>query len=275
MFGNDDNEKNIKEYSELLKNIRSTSTETQVDEVVDPNMTVTIETQKELDAEVAEGKKGGLWDNIHAKRKRIKAGSSEKMKKAGEKGRPTAQDFKDASESVNESVGDDYGMQVVGEMAEGASTSRHQGNFHAQEIRSGHLHDKKPSVVGRDNVDLNNSQAVIKNLSDAAENRHERMVVHHNGAAMNMAVAGNSEAAHAHMVAASDHTKASVHHSILRNMPENSSAGTAANKEHNSAHAMQIEHAHNLSVGAFNKTHQANDMQSEHAFYKAQRAHMR
>jgi hypothetical protein len=33
-------------------------------------------------------KKKGLWDNIHAKRKRIKAGSGEKMRKPGAKGAP-------------------------------------------------------------------------------------------------------------------------------------------------------------------------------------------
>jgi hypothetical protein len=40
--------------------------------------------------------KKGLWDNIHAKRKRIKQGSGERMRKPGSKGAPTAQDFKDA-----------------------------------------------------------------------------------------------------------------------------------------------------------------------------------
>jgi hypothetical protein len=50
---------------------------------------------------VEEGKRG-LWDNIHAKRKRIKAGSGERMRKPGSKGAPSAQDFKDASESVTE-----------------------------------------------------------------------------------------------------------------------------------------------------------------------------
>ena len=39
-------------------------------------------------------KKRGLWDNIHAKRKRIKAGSGEKMRKAGSKGAPTAKALK-------------------------------------------------------------------------------------------------------------------------------------------------------------------------------------
>ena len=38
--------------------------------------------------------KRGLWDNIHAKRKRIAAGSGERMRKPGEKGAPTAADFK-------------------------------------------------------------------------------------------------------------------------------------------------------------------------------------
>ena len=44
---------------------------------------------------------GGLWANIHAKRKRIKNGSKEKMKKPGSEGAPTDKDFKDASESVD------------------------------------------------------------------------------------------------------------------------------------------------------------------------------
>jgi len=43
-----------------------------------------------------EGKKKGLWDNIHAKRKRIKGGSGEKMRKPGSEGAPSNQDFKDA-----------------------------------------------------------------------------------------------------------------------------------------------------------------------------------
>ena len=35
------------------------------------------------------GKNAGLWANIHAKRKRIKEGSGEKMRKKGSKGAPT------------------------------------------------------------------------------------------------------------------------------------------------------------------------------------------
>ena len=41
-------------------------------------------------------KKKGLWDNIHAKRKRIAEGSGEKMRKKGEKGAPSAKDLKES-----------------------------------------------------------------------------------------------------------------------------------------------------------------------------------
>lgn len=41
----------------------------------------------------------GLYANIHAKRKRIKAGSGEKMRKPGSKGAPTAKAFKQAAKT--------------------------------------------------------------------------------------------------------------------------------------------------------------------------------
>lgn len=44
--------------------------------------------------------KTGLYANIHAKRKRIAAGSGEKMRKPGSKGAPTAKDFKDAAKTA-------------------------------------------------------------------------------------------------------------------------------------------------------------------------------
>ena len=45
-------------------------------------------------------KKPGLYANIHAKRKRIKAGSKEKMRKVGTKGAPTAAQFKRAAKTA-------------------------------------------------------------------------------------------------------------------------------------------------------------------------------
>ncbi len=44
--------------------------------------------------------KRGLYANIHAKRKRIKAGSKEKMRKKGAKGAPTNKQFKRAAKTA-------------------------------------------------------------------------------------------------------------------------------------------------------------------------------
>ena len=44
--------------------------------------------------------KKGLYANIHAKRKRIKARSGEKMRKPGSKGAPTAAAFKKAKKTA-------------------------------------------------------------------------------------------------------------------------------------------------------------------------------
>jgi hypothetical protein len=44
--------------------------------------------------------KQGLYANINAKRKRIAAGSGEKMRKVGSKGAPSAKDFKDAAKTA-------------------------------------------------------------------------------------------------------------------------------------------------------------------------------
>ena len=66
---------------------------------------MTLKTFKQLREEVQSVTEGerGLWDNIHAKRKRIKSGSGERMRKPGSKGAPTKQNFKDSmSEDVVE-----------------------------------------------------------------------------------------------------------------------------------------------------------------------------
>ena len=45
----------------------------------------------------------GLYANIHAKRKRIEAGSGEKMRKVGAKGAPTAAAFKASAKTAKKS----------------------------------------------------------------------------------------------------------------------------------------------------------------------------
>jgi hypothetical protein len=54
-------------------------------------------------AKADEGKKfkeGGLYANIHAKRERIAEGSGEKMRRAGSKGAPTANAFKESAKTA-------------------------------------------------------------------------------------------------------------------------------------------------------------------------------
>jgi hypothetical protein len=50
--------------------------------------------------EYAEGGPVGLYANIHAKKKRIAAGSGEKMNKVGSKAAPSAADFKLAAKTA-------------------------------------------------------------------------------------------------------------------------------------------------------------------------------
>lgn len=70
------------------------------------------------EANLDEGKRG-LWDNIHAKRKRIASGSGERMRKPGSKGAPTADALKAAAESF------DYNF----DMLEEAVKSIDQGEY--------------------------------------------------------------------------------------------------------------------------------------------------
>lgn len=53
---------------------------------------VLVKEQKKEERSMAA--KRGLYANIHAKRKRIAAGSKEKMRKPGSKGAPTAANFR-------------------------------------------------------------------------------------------------------------------------------------------------------------------------------------
>ena len=47
--------------------------------------------------------KPGLYANINAKRKRIAAGSGEKMRKPGSKGAPTAKAFRESAKTAKKS----------------------------------------------------------------------------------------------------------------------------------------------------------------------------
>jgi len=58
---------------------------------------------------MAKGGRPGLWANIHAKRKRIKSGSGEKMRSPGSKGAPTKDNFKQARSTTRKANGGGLG----------------------------------------------------------------------------------------------------------------------------------------------------------------------
>jgi len=76
--------------------------------------------------------KRGLWDNIHAKRKRIKAGSGEKMRKPGSKGAPSEKDLKDSQ------VDEGKAGVAVAQPKETISKLRKSGTM----MPKGHFHKK-------------------------------------------------------------------------------------------------------------------------------------
>jgi len=83
----------------------------------------------------------GLWDNIHAKRERIKRGSGEHMRKPGEKGRPTESDFKSASEETD--------MRPIKKPHE---TSKHRKTSETPEPQSINPNDPDSRLDGTDSL---------------------------------------------------------------------------------------------------------------------------
>ena len=73
-----------------------------------------------LQSEMNEGKRG-LWDNIHAKRKRIKAGSGERMRKPGSEGAPSAADLKNSRTEEVELIGEVNANQIKKDLDSGMS----------------------------------------------------------------------------------------------------------------------------------------------------------
>ena len=67
--------------------------------------------------------KRGLYANIHAKRERIKAGSGEKMRKVGDKGAPSKQDFVDSAKTAKKPKNAMYGGKMKRNMRGGGYTT--------------------------------------------------------------------------------------------------------------------------------------------------------
>lgn len=86
-----------KSKKSLQKNIK-----TEIESGKDPKQAVAIAYAVKR-RNMAKG--GGLYENIHAKRKRIEEGSGEKMRKPGSEGAPTAQAFKQAEKTAEMAEG--------------------------------------------------------------------------------------------------------------------------------------------------------------------------
>tara|TARA_R110002012_G_scaffold198221_1_gene366966 strand:+ start:86 stop:376 length:291 start_codon:yes stop_codon:yes gene_type:complete len=87
-------------------------------------------------------KKRGLYDNINAKRNRIKAGSGEKMRSPGDKGAPSAQDFKDAAKTAKMAEGGMYKM-AGGGMPGGTMLKMKDGGLAVQSKGCGTVDNKR------------------------------------------------------------------------------------------------------------------------------------
>jgi len=107
---------------------------------------------KNMKEEAIEEKRG-LWDNIHAKRKRIKSGSGERMRKPGSEGAPSAADLKASQTEEVEAV------------AEGRPSQRHPLEGHE-------YHKKSDSELEYIAKDAHKAAEAMKGHNTGAENKY-------------------------------------------------------------------------------------------------------
>ena len=85
------------------------------------HFTAAMRRKKGLPEDVELEEKRGLWDNIHAKRKRIKAGSGERMRKPGSEGAPSAADLKNSRTEEVEQIDEVNANQIKKDIDSGMS----------------------------------------------------------------------------------------------------------------------------------------------------------
>jgi hypothetical protein len=100
--------------------------------------------------------KNGLWDNIHAKQKRIKAGSGEKMRKPGSEGAPTDAALKASQNKLNKEETTmsktyaDFVQQLQEYNASKDGVYRHKGTYGGSYDSSDDEDDDKPKAKPAD-----------------------------------------------------------------------------------------------------------------------------
>lgn len=120
--------------------------------------------------------KRGLWDNIHAKRERIKRGSGERMRKPGSKGAPTASAFRDASEAVEDQVGNKIAdtarhgkVQYVGVRTAAHKETGTQERQEVQYIKRHKTHTKRETDADPQQIRIAQDQ-IKKKVIDESNN---------------------------------------------------------------------------------------------------------
>jgi hypothetical protein len=120
--------------------------------------------------------KRGLWDNIHDKRKRIKAGSGERMRKPGSKGAPTTSAFRDAAEAVEDQVGNKVAdtarhgkVQYVGVRTAAHKETGTQERQEVQYIKRHKMHTKKETDADPQQIRIAQDQ-IKKKVIDESNN---------------------------------------------------------------------------------------------------------
>ena len=132
-----------------------------------------------------------LWANIHAKRKRIKAGSGERMRKPGSKGAPTPAGFKSASEAVEDPVGNKIAdtarhgkVQYVGVRTAAHKETGTQERQEVQYIKRHKMHTKRETdadpqqiriaqdQIKKKVIDESNNKPYVKSFSQTSSGEH-------------------------------------------------------------------------------------------------------
>jgi hypothetical protein len=117
--------------------------------------------------------KRGLWDNIHAKRKRIKAGSGERMRKPGSEGAPTAADLK-ASQKEEVSLDGAFEQidEISSDMAHRYLKGKRERDYDiSADGKSSKL--KKPQSFGKMNKDMKSTARALKAIEKAKKTNEE------------------------------------------------------------------------------------------------------
>jgi hypothetical protein len=117
--------------------------------------------------------KRGLWDNIHAKRKRIKAGSGERMRKPGSEGAPSAADLK-ASQKEEASLDDAFEQidEISADMAHRYLKGKRERDYDiSADGTSSKL--KKPQSFAKMNKDVKSSMRALRTIEKAKKTNEE------------------------------------------------------------------------------------------------------